>query len=33
MAMIESNSCKYLEREPVYGTCNVEKCEGKETKY
>ncbi|XP_055851602.1 thrombospondin type-1 domain-containing protein 4-like [Episyrphus balteatus] len=23
----ESNSCKYMEREPVYGTCNTQKCE------
>ncbi|KNC22788.1 hypothetical protein FF38_04117 [Lucilia cuprina] len=26
-AMIESNKCKYLEREPVYGACNLAKCE------
>ncbi|XP_039949291.1 ADAMTS-like protein 3 isoform X1 [Bactrocera tryoni] len=26
-AMVESSNCKYLEREPVYGTCNVQKCE------
>lgn len=25
--MIESNNCKYLDREPVYGACNVQKCE------
>ncbi|KAM7353659.1 thrombospondin type-1 domain-containing protein 4-like [Cochliomyia hominivorax] len=26
-AMIESNKCKYLEREPVYGACSLAKCE------
>ncbi|XP_037959881.1 thrombospondin type-1 domain-containing protein 4-like [Teleopsis dalmanni] len=26
-AMVESNNCKYLEREPVYAACNVHKCE------
>ncbi|XP_075149638.1 thrombospondin type-1 domain-containing protein 4-like [Haematobia irritans] len=25
--MTESNKCKYLEREPVYGTCNMANCE------
>ncbi|XP_061398845.1 A disintegrin and metalloproteinase with thrombospondin motifs 7-like [Musca vetustissima] len=28
--MTESNKCKFLEREPVYGTCNLGNCEGKE---
>ncbi|XP_055923562.1 thrombospondin type-1 domain-containing protein 4-like [Eupeodes corollae] len=25
--LIESNSCNYMEREPVYGICNTQKCE------
>ncbi|TMW44681.1 hypothetical protein DOY81_010239 [Sarcophaga bullata] len=30
--MIESNKCKYLAREPVYGACTVAKCEEEELK-
>lgn len=25
--MVESNKCKYVEREPVYGACTVAKCD------
>ncbi|XP_067620224.1 thrombospondin type-1 domain-containing protein 4-like [Eurosta solidaginis] len=32
-AMIESSNCRYLEREPVYGTCNEQKCEELNTLY